>query len=580
MYYASRKLSGPESRYAAIEIEALAVAWGVNRFRMFVNGTSFAVITYHKPLIVVFKPAYCLANANLRVQKLVLKNKDLSLTVAYRPGTQNHIAGALSRLLVEPADPTDALVHAVTLANGFPTPQRKRVAELTAQDDTLTAVRTALETSRWPKTATLAPFEALRHELSFWPYPNSNGFVICRGDRLVIPPAAVDSVLRLAHDRHPGHDKTLQRLRECVWWPGWSKDARRMLEECTPCITNASVRPVPLKPRELPPHVWYTISVDVFYYLGIPFLSCLDSYSRYPAVVRLSLETTAAITKACDQIFALFGAPRRLISDNGPQFTSTMFKLFLDDQGVYHERTVPYAPRQNPVERFHRTVKQLMRKSGKSNAAEALRVALHTIRSTVNTATGKSPGDLFLRGGFRTTLQQLSPTSDATSEDDEELHDAVRISDMQAKAIPKTTFASRHHAQDRVLVLGQSVFIKQPSGATETGTVVKASPHDAVIEAQSGSVQRRHLDRIQPQPGSSQSQPDDHADGTTSADSATQSSPAESSESESESSSSPSSAEKVQHPLPTSTSNERPQSRTQYDRVAKSTTTARPGRKP
>ena len=82
VYYASRKLSPPEVRYAAIEKEALAVSWGVQRFRGFVTGTPFQVLTDHKPLLQVFKPEYNLANASIRVQRLVLKLQDLTFTVS------------------------------------------------------------------------------------------------------------------------------------------------------------------------------------------------------------------------------------------------------------------------------------------------------------------------------------------------------------------------------------------------------------------------------------------------------------------------------------------------------------------
>jgi len=85
VYYASRKLSGPESRYAAIELEALAVCWAVNRFRSYLVGLEFIVLTDHKPLLQIFAPDYVLSNASIRVQRLVLRTQDLAFDVQYRP---------------------------------------------------------------------------------------------------------------------------------------------------------------------------------------------------------------------------------------------------------------------------------------------------------------------------------------------------------------------------------------------------------------------------------------------------------------------------------------------------------------
>jgi len=40
--------------------------------------------------------------------------------------------------------------------------------------------------------------------------------------------------------------------------------------------------------------------------------------------------------------FARFGIPDRLVTDNGPQFTSTEYKQFLDENGFEHVTSSPY----------------------------------------------------------------------------------------------------------------------------------------------------------------------------------------------------------------------------------------------
>ena len=272
-----------------------------------------------------------------------------------------------------------------------------------------------------------------------------------------------------------------------------------MLQQCETCTAEAAIRPEPLKTRDLPPRPWHTVAVDIFYYQQTAFFSLIDLYSRYPVVMRLSSETSAAIITACDQIFMLFGVPSILISDNGPQFRSTEFARQLASWDVQHQPTVPYAPRQNPVERLHQTLKRLMRKSGKVAAMEALKVALKVVRSTVCQSTGKTSGDLFLRGGYRTQLQQLAD-SPAPNEDDEELDEDVRAQDTRLKQDAVEAHQQRYHAQARSLSPGQRVFVKQPGGATERATVVSATPHDAIITTEAGQQPNRHLDRLQPVP--------------------------------------------------------------------------------
>ena len=65
----SRFLSSVESRYAVIELELLAVAWGVSKCKMFLTGLQhFKVITDHNPLVPILNSHYLDKIENPRVQ--------------------------------------------------------------------------------------------------------------------------------------------------------------------------------------------------------------------------------------------------------------------------------------------------------------------------------------------------------------------------------------------------------------------------------------------------------------------------------------------------------------------------------
>ena len=507
VYYASRRLTSPETRYAAIEREALAVVWGVDRFRSFITGMPLTVLTDHKPLLQVFRADYKLTLASPRVQRLVLKVQDLSFTVQYRPGKHNVIADALSRLPTgSNRDSADEYRVCLYLSpdDGLSSAERRRIAEETTNDPVFCAVREALVTGNWPTTEGIGPFQALRQELSIWPFPDTPYFILLRGERLVIPQAAVSWVLGLAHTGHPSAEKMVERLREVAWWPGWTKAAKKYASDCEACAKERRMRPVPLKPRDLPPGPWHTIAVDLFYYQQRAFFSALDVYSRYPVVVPLTGESTSAIISALDSMFCLFGTPERVISDNGPQFVSTEFANFLSQCRTQHERIVPYTPRQNPVERLHQTLKRHMRKSGQASATVALREALSAIRSTINVVTGHPPGDLFLRGGYRTPLRSLCPPMQLPDDIDDE----VRVRDHVAKQAAKERYDERHHAVPSTVNAGDEVFVRQADGSTDRAQVQETSQYDAVVTTAMGATQRRHLDNIAPTPPEA-TEPDD-----------------------------------------------------------------------
>ena len=73
--------------------------------------------------------------------------------------------------------------------------------------------------------------------------------------------------------------------------------------------------------------------------------------------------TTSAKTIEKPQIlFARYGVPAQLVSDNGPQFKSEEFQLFLKRNGIKHITSAPYHPASNGLaERCVQSFKSAMK---------------------------------------------------------------------------------------------------------------------------------------------------------------------------------------------------------------------------
>ena len=106
-------------------------------------------------------------------------------------------------------------------------------------------------------------------------------------------------------------------------------------------------------------HIDFADPLEDHYYLIV-----VDSYSKWPEVLRCKKPTTAVTIVFLHELFARFGVPDFVVSDNGTQFTSAEFKDFCNTFQVQHVTTPQYHPRSNgQVERFVDTLKRAPEKA-------------------------------------------------------------------------------------------------------------------------------------------------------------------------------------------------------------------------
>ena len=110
-------------------------------------------------------------------------------------------------------------------------------------------------------------------------------------------------------------------------------------------------------------------------------------------------------------IFATHGIPQKIVSDNGPTFTSQEFKTFMTQNGVLHITSAPYHPSMNGLaERAVQTFKQALKRIQGSSIQEKLSKFLFQYWITPHTMTGIAPAELLMGRRFRSRLDLLFPT--------------------------------------------------------------------------------------------------------------------------------------------------------------------------
>ena len=166
---------------------------------------------------------------------------------------------------------------------------------------------------------------------------------------------------------------------------------------------NLSAWPVPDGP-------WQRIHIDFAGpFLDDMWLVVMDAYSKWRHVLKLNkYPTSETTTSALDDLFAIWGRPETIVSDNGPQFASKKFADWCSAHSIAHLTSAPFHPASNgETERlvgvFKQTMKRAVREEKKSKHL-ALREFLQQYRVTPHCTTGRTPAELMLGHQVRSSL--------------------------------------------------------------------------------------------------------------------------------------------------------------------------------
>ena len=154
----------------------------------------------------------------------------------------------------------------------------------------------------------------------------------------------------------------------------------------------------PLMTTDLPDRPWQKVSTDLLELAGQKYLVVMDYYSRFIEILSLVETTSQVVNQKLKSVFARWGIPEELISDNGTQFKSLQFDEFKAKYGFKHTTLSPYHPQANgTAESGVRIAKQILKQ-------EDPLLALMAYRATPIPATGKTPSELIMGRLIRTIL--------------------------------------------------------------------------------------------------------------------------------------------------------------------------------
>lgn len=373
--YASCSLTKAQKNYSITELEALAIVWGVAKFRVYLQNKPFTLRTDHEALKYLFNGT---SEPSGRLARWIIALQAYKFNIEYVPGKTN---------------PTDVLSRLVATTSASPSNGYLEEIEAFLKNGTLPE-------NRKIRTKIIHLAKKFRLQEEQMQHRNKLGFW-----RLVIKdiPQRQEIISNVHNLGHFGVGKTVQAISSRYWWPNLAKETAKMINECSNCqlysTPNHEETLRPIKVEE----VFERWSLDYVgplpeTFCGYKFIIVATEHFTRWAEARATKFNNAQETAdfLYDSIISRFGCPKHLQSDRGTSFLNEVVKTLVAKWKTKHHYSSPYHPQSNGmVERFNGTLcRSLKRLCQGKEWNRFIDQVLWAYRSLKHSATGESPAYL------------------------------------------------------------------------------------------------------------------------------------------------------------------------------------------
>lgn len=308
----------------------------------------------------------------------------------------------------------------------------------------------------------------------------------CHGQtvyQLVLPATLRPTVFKLLHDDmgHMGWERTHDLIRSRFYWPRMATDIEAQIKACGRCVRrkflpDKAARLVSIRtsrPMELVCMDFLSLEPDSKNTKDI--LVITDHFTKYAVAVPTRDQKATTVAKCLwDNFLVHYGYPERLHSDQGRDFESRVIKELCAMAGIRKVRTSPYHPRGNPVERFNRTLLNMLgtlKEEQKVHWRDFVKPLAHAYNCTKNEVTGFSPYELMfgrqprlpvdLVFGFSVRDKEQVPHSQYVRQLKARLEESYRLAqENSTKLAERNKKQFDKHIREATLQVGDRVLVR------------------------------------------------------------------------------------------------------------------------
>lgn len=424
IFYFSKRTSDRECRYHSFELETLAIIYALRRFRIYLHGINFKIITDCESLRLTLNKR----DVNPRISRWALELQDYDYSIEHRPGNRMQHVDALSR-----------------------------ASNILVIDDNPLEYNLAVCQKKDPKIETVRNKLEKREDTYF---EMRNGIVYRKaGSKLLfyVPIAMENNVLFRYHDEmgHYSVEKTMSNISNHYWFPHLKTKVEEHVRNCLKCIAfsptsgqrKGLLHSIPK--GHLPfhtLHIDFLGPLDKNIKLRQHVFLIIDAFTKYVKLFATKTTSSREAIHSLTDYFRNFSVPRVIISDRGTAFTSQEFKDFITEHDIVHVLIATGSPQANgQAERINRIITPMLAKlADKDNRLywyKILPKAEFYINNTINKSTGEAPSKLLFG------VMQRGKLSDsiATYLDDQTNDDSVNLKEIRSKAADKIVISQQQN---------------------------------------------------------------------------------------------------------------------------------------
>ena len=432
--YGARRLQPRERNYASTKGELLAVIFFLQYYKYYLLHRLFVLCTDNRALTWI---------RSLESPTGILRWLEIlasfEFTVRHRKGTLHGNADSLSRAphaaLPTPAEEKilvsdeGAVVAALQAPPGFTLEEMRDHQQRDEHLQDVQCWKTQPPTEAEKQLLSPDQRKLLAFLPAFQQDPTSELWSVVTTEdgiesrRLYIPHALRRRIVEAAHQflGHAGITATAQFCRKRVFMLRLAAEAHRAIQHCHSCQIKSQKAPKqkdvhrPSVQAGAPFQIW---SMDILGPLRVSsegnryLLTLKDVFSKWFEAIPLSHTTSEKVLRALQFVYARFGHPLQVHTDNATYFRSQLMQEAFRRAGIRLTFTPTYNPQSNSVERVHRDLNAMLRVLCQQHAAdweEVLPAALLALRSAVHESTGVTPFACVYGKEPATPLDLLSP---------------------------------------------------------------------------------------------------------------------------------------------------------------------------